>query len=294
MVSVHWAKQVTFNDCEFSDNVRSDDTLHAVHSILSIQNSTFLRTNADSIDFDYSSGTIANNRFETSGNDAIDLMGSSPQIIGNHITGAGDKGISVGEDSHPFVFNNYIARSQTGIGIKDRSEPFLFHNVITQNKIGINQYAKNWRYGSGGWGKLVDTTVVDNGTDIESDKHSRLTKVDIEVDGSSPMPVSTRASVSAPTDLAWIFAHYGIRPASNSAGLIDGWKEIKPVAPRLVGTFEDDFGELANGWVAAGTVSRLEKRDQDLQATFSKAARSNISTRGLESYRPSLHLCGGI
>ena len=97
---------------------------------------------------------ITNNRFETSGNDAIDLMGSSPQIIGNHITGAGDKGISVGEDSHPFVFNNYIARSQTGIGIKDRSEPFLFHNMITQNKMGINQYAKNWRYGSGGWGSL--------------------------------------------------------------------------------------------------------------------------------------------
>ena len=89
----------------------------------------------------------------------------------------------------------------------------------------------------------MDTTVVDNGTDIESDKHSRLTKVDIEVDGGSPMPVSTRANASASTDLAWIFAHYGIRPASNSACLIDGWKEIKPVAPRLVGTFEDDFGE---------------------------------------------------
>jgi Right handed beta helix region/CotH kinase protein len=270
MVSVHRARHVTFSNCEFSDNVRSDDTLHAVHSDLLIQNSSFLRTNSDSIDFDYSSGTIANNRFETSGNDSIDLMGSSPQIIGNHITGAGDKGISVGEDSHPFVFNNYIASSQTGIGIKDRSEPFLLHNMITQNKIGINQYAKNWRYGSGGWGKLVDTTVVDNGTDMESDKHSRFTKVDIEVDGGRPMPVSTRASASVPTDLAWIFAHYGIRPASNSAGQIDSWKQIKPVSPRLLGTFEDDFGELANGWVAAGSVSRLEKRDQDLQATFSK------------------------
>jgi Right handed beta helix region/CotH kinase protein len=269
MVSVHRAKQVSLKNCELSDNVRSD-ALNAVHSNLLIQNSSFLRTNSDSIDFDYSSGTIANNRFEASGNNSIDLMGSSPQIIGNHITRAGDKGISVGEDSHPFVFKNYIARSQTGIGIRDRSEPFLLHNMITQNKIGINQYAKNWRYGSGGWGKLVETAVVDNGTDIESDKHSRFTKVDIEVDGGSPMPVSTRANASAPTDLAWIFAHYGIHPASNSAGQIDGWKEIKPVAPRLVGTFEDDFGELANGWVAAGSVSRLEKRDQDLQATFSK------------------------
>ena len=176
MVSVHWAHQVTFSDCEFSDNLRSDDTLHAVHSNLTIKNSAFLRTNSDSIDFDYSAGTIANNRFETSGNDAIDLMGSSPQIIGNSITRAGDKGISIGEDSHPFVFNNYITRSQIGVGIKDRSEPFLLHNVITQNKIGIGEYAKTWSYGSGGWGKLINTVVVDNKTDFNTDKHSRLTR----------------------------------------------------------------------------------------------------------------------
>jgi Right handed beta helix region/CotH kinase protein len=268
MVDVHRAQQVTFNNCDFSENVRSDDALHAAHSNLLIQNSTFLRTNSDSIDFDYSSGMIANNRFEASGNDSIDLMGSAPQIIGNHITGAGDKGISVGEDSRPFVFNNYIVRSQTGIGIKDQSEPFLLHNMITQNKIGINQYAKNWRYGNGGWGKLADTTVVNNGTDIESDKHSRLTIVGIEKNATGPMPVSMRTARTASTDSAWIFAQYGIRPASDSAGQINGWKEIKPVVPKVLGTFEDDFEETTDGWRGFGGVSRLEKRDYDLQATF--------------------------
>lgn len=269
MVSVHRAKQVSFLHSEFSDNVRSDDTINAVHSNLTIEHCTFLRTNADAVDFDYSSGRIANNRFESTGNDAMDLMGSSPQIIGNQIMGAGDKGISVGEDSHPFIFNNYIARSQTGIGIKDRSEPLLLHNMIAQNKIGINQYAKNWRYGSGGWGKLVDTTVVDNGTDIESDKHSRLTNVGIGENASGPMAISTKTAPSASTDSAWIFAHYGIRPTSNSTGQINGWKEeITSAAPKVLGTFEDDFDQVADGWVASEDILRLEKRDQDLQATF--------------------------
>ena len=120
MVSIHWASQVMFSNCEFSNNVRSDDTLHAVHSNLSVQNSSFLRTHADAIDFDFSSGTIANNRFEASGNDGIDLMGSAPDIIGNRITGSGDKGISIGEESSPFVFNNYIARSSRGIEDQER------------------------------------------------------------------------------------------------------------------------------------------------------------------------------
>jgi hypothetical protein len=272
MVSVHRAKQVSFLHSEFSDNVRSDDTLNAVHSNLTIEHCTFLRTNGDAVDFDYSSGRIANNRFESTRNDAMDLMSSSPQIVGNHITKAGDKGISVGENSHPFVFNNYIARSETGIGIKDRSEPFLLHNMITQNKVGINQYAKNWRYGGGGWGKLVDTTVVNNGSDIESDKHSRLTLVDSGKNATGPMPVSMRTAPSASTDSAWIFVQYGIRPASNSASLVNGWKEITPVAPKALGTFEDDFKETADGWLGVEGVSRLEKRDYDLQATFSRRA----------------------
>ena len=40
------------------------------------------------------------------------------------------------------------------------------------------------------------------------------------------------------------------------------------MAPKVLGTFEDDFEETADGWLEAGGVSRLEKRDNDLQATF--------------------------
>ncbi|MGH7770295.1 MAG: right-handed parallel beta-helix repeat-containing protein [Candidatus Binatia bacterium] len=261
MVTVHRVKQITFKNSEFSDNVRSDDALNAVHSNVTIENCVFLRASADAVDFDFSSGRIANNRFEASGNDAIDLMGSAPQIIGNHITGSGDKGISIGEGSSPLVFNNYIARSNRGIEVKDGSEPFLVHNTITQNTIGILQSAKNWRYGSGGWGKLINSAVVQNSDDIKSDKDSRLT---------NPAPAGARTTPSSSADSAWVLAHYGIRATSNTAGRIDGWTPIKPIAPKVLVTFEDDFEQVADGWVGGGGVSRLEKRDQDFQVAFSK------------------------
>ncbi|MDH3444200.1 MAG: right-handed parallel beta-helix repeat-containing protein [Deltaproteobacteria bacterium] len=270
MISVHWAQLVSFRNCEFSDNVRSDDALNAVHANVTIENCTFLRTNSDAIDFDYSSGSIANCRFEASGNDAIDLMSSSPRIVENYITGSGDKGISIGEASHPFVFNNHIVRSNRGIEIKDGSEPFIVHNTITQNAIGILQSAKNWRYGSGGWGKLVNSLVMDNDVDTKSDKDSRLTNVNFGVDGKGPILVGTRAAPSPLTENEWIFAHFGIRPNSTSLGQIHGWNKVEPIAPKVFGTFQDNFEQMTNGWFGGGGVSRMEKRDHDLQVTFSR------------------------
>jgi parallel beta-helix repeat protein len=271
MVTVHWAKQVSFRNCELSDNVRSDDALNAVHSNLTIEHCTFRRANSDALDFDYSSGKITNNRFEASGNDGIDLMGSAPQIIGNHITGSGDKGISIGEGSSPFVFNNHIARSNRGIEVKDRSEPFLVHNTITQNSIGLLQSAKNWRYGSGGWGKLVKTLITDNETDIKSDNESRLTTLDEKAAPSDKTPVGSSSRFAESADSAWVFAHFGIRPGGNSAGQVRSWTAVKPTAPRVLATFKDDFEEIADGWIKHANVSRLEKRNQDLQASISSS-----------------------
>ena len=273
MVSIHRANRVLFRRCELADNVRSDDAMNAVHSNLNIEECTFLRANSDAVDFDYSSGTIANNRFEASGNDAIDLMRSGPRIIGNHITGSGDKGISIGEGSYPLVFNNYIARSNRGMEIKDGSEPMIIQNTIVENEIGILQSAKNWRYGGGGWGKLVSSLVANNQTDIKSDKDSRLTRVaDSVTVGADGRALSAGAGNPMTAEAAWVFAHYGIRPASiTSAGQIDGWTAIAPQAPQVLGTFVDDFAQVADGWVASGGVASLEKRNQDLQATFARS-----------------------
>lgn len=271
MVTIHWANQVRFRSCELSDNVRSDDAMNAVHAELTIEGCTFLRTNSDALDFDYSTGTIINNRFITLGNDAIDLMGSSPRIIGNHITGASDKGISIGEGSSPLVFNNHVAQSNRGSEIKDGSEPIFIQNTIVENNIGILQSAKNWRYGGGGWGKLVSSLIENNKTNIKSDKDSRLTRAENVITlRSGDANVLTGDDGNQITNgLAWVFAHYGIRPGPiTSAGRIDQWSAVAPQAPLAQGTFIDDFAEVADGWVASGGVSSLEKRNGDLRATL--------------------------
>lgn len=270
MVSVHWVDKVLFQHCYFADNVRSDDALNAVHANVVVQDCTFFRTNADAIDFDYSSGEIYNCRFENAGNDAIDLMTSGPRIVGNHITGSGDKGISIGEKSHPFVFNNYIAESARGVEVKDGSEPFLINNLITNNAIGVLQSLKNWRYGGGGWAKLVNTLIVDNKEDVRSDKASRHTEV-----GSVIGPEAVTLGKGTPgspgvEDINWIFAHYGVRPTSNTVGLLDSWMSVETIPPREWISFDDDFNEIADGWVASGGVTGLEKRDQNLVVSFDR------------------------
>jgi parallel beta-helix repeat protein len=200
-------------------------------------------------------------------------MTSGPQIIGNHITGSGDKGISIGEGSYPLVFNNHIARSNRGIEIKDGSEPILIQNTIVENDIGILQSAKNWRYGTGGWGKLVSSLVANNKTDTKSDKDSRLTRADYSAtDDANGRVLPTGADTPASTESAWVFAHFGIRPTSiNSNDQIDSWTGVEPIAPKVLGKFADNFEDTADGWRGVGGVSHLEKRNHDLQATFSQS-----------------------
>jgi len=76
MVSIHWCPSAVIENCEFSENTISDDCLHVVHSNITIRNSSFYNTNADSIDLDYAEGTIQSCIFENSGNDLLDLMTS--------------------------------------------------------------------------------------------------------------------------------------------------------------------------------------------------------------------------
>jgi hypothetical protein len=265
MVSVHWANDVTFRNCSFEDNLQSDDAFNAVHASVHLHECTFRRTNADAIDFDYSSGTIQNCTFHSCRNDAIDLMRSSPRIIGNHITASGDKGISIGEASRPFVFNNYVARCLRGVEIKDCSEPFLIHNHITQNTTGIHQAIKNWRYGGGGWGKQINSLIEHNGQNLYQDGQSRLTTL------LSPKGNSWKA----------ILAHHGITPTSDSTEHLDGtkstpstigrleqWSTIDVASPIISETFVDDFKQTSDQWIPLGGVTRLVKRNQDLVMTI--------------------------
>ena len=270
MVNAYWSKEVSFRNCNFTDNVRSDDAFSAANSSVELNNCKFVRANADAIDFDYSSGKIYNCRFEDSGNDGIDLMTSSPGIVGNTIVGSKDKGISIGERSHPFIFNNHIYDSFRGVEIRDQSEPFLVNNLITDNIVGLHQYSKNWRYNGGGWGKLIKSIVVNNKTNVLTKKDSQLAIIDSLVDSDSLQHSKEKANLSLSGDLAWIFLNYGINPAMNTIGIVDDWTSLEKIYPNVSEIFSDDFNKITDGWKVSKGVKRLVKRKQNLEITFQK------------------------
>lgn len=262
MVCVHWTDNVTFRDCTFADNLQCDDALNVVHSRANVVDSAFLRTNADAIDFDYSSGTILNCTFDGARNDAIDLMNSDPIIQGNHITRSGDKGVSIGELSHPILLNNTITRSLRGIEVKDRSEPYVVHNKVTGNTVGIHQALKNWRYGGGGWAKLVHSVITNNTTDLYRDTRSRLTTIDFQSQQIADTDHSLQPHASNVCDC--LLGSDSATPLCANPGPSHCDTSFRPRITIISATFVDDFESVTNDWTSSGGVYRLYKRNDDL------------------------------
>jgi len=159
-VNVHLARDVTFEDSRFADNVRSDDLLHVLLADVAVVRSDLVNANSDAIDYDMATGSILDSRILRSRGDAIDLMGSTPLIAGNTIREAGDKGISIGEASSPVVVANTIEGGFRGIEVKDHSTPLLLWNRLASNASGLVLQRKNWRYGSGGWPRAFGVDIT--------------------------------------------------------------------------------------------------------------------------------------
>lgn len=268
MVSAHRVGRVTFEHCEFRDNVRCDDMLNVVHSVGTVRNSRFVRAHGDAIDFDISTGTIANCVFESSRNDAIDLMTASPRILDNVIDSSGDKGISIGEDSDPLIFGNVIRNCVRGVEVKDASHPLLVHNRIEGNRTGIFEQRKNWRYGTGGFAVLVRSVIAGNDVDVEIGARSRLTNV-----GSL---IGTPTDAMLEDEPANVIAHCvlaaaGIDAPTSEAGLPASWRE-RPAAAATETTFRADFDDLTDGWHATDRFARLMKRELDLELRLDEPA----------------------
>ena len=227
MVNVHRARGVVLEHSVFQDNLRSDDTFHALHADVVLRDSRFLRANSDAVDLDISSGLIADNSFDASGGDAIDLMTSTPVIRGNLIQNSGDKGISIGEASRPLVYQNRIEACRRGIEVKDRSAPLVLDNRLARNGVGIYEDRKNWRYGGGGWATVINTGLADNTEPLQLDAFSRITISDDSVAGTLRLAAA------------------------------------RPLASQR---FEEDFGSATDGWTSAGGVTLLEKADAALAA----------------------------
>ncbi|HEX4934400.1 MAG TPA: right-handed parallel beta-helix repeat-containing protein, partial [Gemmatimonadaceae bacterium] len=268
MFNIHRADGVVVEHSTFRDNLRSDDTFHALHSRFYLRDSFVLRGNSDAIDLDIATGELVGNVIEDAGGDGIDLMSSTPRIIGNRVRGSGDKGISIGEASTPFVFNNDIAECSIGIEVKDRSDPILLHNRVVDSKTGFRERRKNWRYGGGGWATVAQTVFSGNRTPRVRDEFSRLTLA-----GVSGLDSAGSAAVVEPSDLAWLYRMAGIvPPPAARPGLLADWRAAPPVAPVDEQTFADDFADVSGGWAGRGGISRVEKRRDALVVEVSRHA----------------------
>jgi len=253
MVNIHRVHDVVVDHATFRDNLRSDDTFHALHATFRMTNSRFIRANSDALDLDISSGDIIDNSFEASGGDAIDLMTSTPRIIGNVIRGSGDKGISIGEASRPFIFDNLIANCARGIEVKDRSDALILNNELDGNGVGLRERRKNWRYGGGGWATIVNTAFHDNRVPRERDSLSRITYAGVTGLGDDV------AGGRLP-DLSWLYRAHGVATLPAAPGRLAHRAEVPAVAPVQELRFVDDFGPVSDGWAGSGGVTRLDKR----------------------------------
>ncbi|MBI5434686.1 MAG: right-handed parallel beta-helix repeat-containing protein [Planctomycetes bacterium] len=262
MVCVHNAHDVHFRACTFDSNLRCDDMIHADVADLFLIGCRFQNANGDAIDYDVSGGEVRNCTIDASANDGCDFMTCWPAVIGCTITNSGDKGISVGEASRPILFGNTIRDCNRGIEVKDTSEPLIAHTLIERCKTGIRARLKNWRYGYGGWPKVVNSIVADNANVFEFDAKTHVT-----VHGSQ---VGASDDVQAPVDAAWLLQGFGLRAKSDRLGPLDSLEGLAPVPPLEHVEFEDDFGPPSDGWVRAAGVRRLDKRVEGLVATFKR------------------------
>lgn len=262
MVCVHNAYDVWFRDCTFESNMRCDDMMHADVADLFLLRCTFRNANGDAIDYDMSGGSVRDCVIDRSANDGCDFMTCWPSVIGCTITNSGDKGISVGEASRPVLFGNLIRDCNRGIEVKDTSEPVIAHNLIEGCKTGVRARLKNWRYGYGGWPKLVNSIVANNAQVFEFDAKTHVTLLGSQIGASD--------DVQAPVDADWLLQRYGIDPKSDRLGPVAEFAEFAKIDPLIHVEFDDDFGHPSDGWIRAAGVRRLDKRVEGLVATFKR------------------------
>ncbi|MCC6409481.1 MAG: CotH kinase family protein [Planctomycetes bacterium] len=262
MVCVHNARDVYFRSCTFDSNLRCDDMIHADVADLFLIGCRFQNANGDAIDYDMSGGAVRMCSIDASANDGCDFMTCWPAVLNCTITNSGDKGISVGEASRPILFGNTIRDCNRGIEVKDTSEPVIAHTLIERCKTGIRARLKNWRYGYGGWPKVVNSIVADNANVFEFDAKTHVT-----VHGSQ---VGASDDVQAPVDATWLLQRFGLHAKSDRLGPLDALEGGPPVPPLEHVEFEDDFGHPSDGWVRAAGVRRLDKRVEGLVATFKR------------------------
>ena len=132
----------------------------------------------DAVDLDMSKAVIGDTKFENNGNDGLDLMGTVVTANNLRFFANGDKGISVGERSQLDIEDSTFTANEIAIQVKDDSLVSGRRLSLTSNTTALHAYAKNWRYGTGGFGVFCDVDFGHEKT-VTADKSSRL-RVDVE------------------------------------------------------------------------------------------------------------------
>ena len=165
------------------NNSNFDDMFHIVYvDNIKLDNINIENSNMDAIDIDMSNNVeIVNTKISQSGNDGIDLMESDVIISNVKILNSGDKAISVGENSFMILNNSSISKNNIGIATKDKSISFIINSNLINNNVSLNNYKKNWQYGSGGITKVY-RSKLNNKINISIDKHSAIQIFNTDLD----------------------------------------------------------------------------------------------------------------
>jgi len=121
--------------------------LNIIRSNFTLKNSEVSFTASDGFDADFCKGIVENSRFLNTTNDGIDFSGSLVTIINCDLDNCGDKGISVGENSDVTIKSASVKNSIIGVASKDLSN-LVIENILLENcGQGFTAYQKKPEFG---------------------------------------------------------------------------------------------------------------------------------------------------
>jgi hypothetical protein len=128
----------------------------------------------------------------------------------------------------------------------------------------VHQRTKNWHYGGAGWGKFVNTLVVNDETPLEREADARTTRAGSVIGGVDPeSPVQV-------VDATWLLAQHGIAVDEARIGPVASWRSVERVEPIERIAFREDFETVAAGWLYDEGVRHLAVRGDELVARIGK------------------------
>jgi len=154
MINLHDTRQISLEDCQFSNNLHSDDLLHTAYvQDLKAERITLSNAFSDAWDLEFSQAKIAHLQIQGSGDDGIDLMDTVLELTRSVIQDSQGNGISAGEQSKVTVSHSLIARSGTGLLAKNASVAHMSQSLLFENHKGLEIYQESPFYP--GWSRIT-------------------------------------------------------------------------------------------------------------------------------------------